>query len=129
MADSILAYISETIFFPKYGICPWTQHITEIFITGQIQWKIVTKFFNKLKNPYFWPIFSPFSQFLGQKSFSKKKTLPRTTSYGFLPKFRTNDPIPKKTPWHRWNVWRHFIGSFPLLARVQKMKMKIFNFF
>ena len=42
----------------------------------------MTKFFNKLKNPCFWPIFSPFPQFWGQtKFFLKDMALSRTTSY------------------------------------------------
>ena len=50
----------------------------------------MTKFFNKLKKPCFWPI----SQFLGQKKCSG-------TSYGFLATCqnleKTNDTIPRKS--------------------------------
>ena len=42
-------------------------------------------FSNKLKKPCFWPILGLFSEFLGQKKFSSKKSaLSHTTSYGFL---------------------------------------------
>ena len=50
-------------------------------------------FFNKFKNPCFWPRFGHFYKFFGQKS---------TTSYGILaPRQnleKTNDKIPRKRP-------------------------------
>ena len=40
----------------------------KIFIIKQIQRKLMTKIFLKLKNPYFWPIFGPLPTFLEAKS-------------------------------------------------------------
>ena len=48
----------------------------------------MTKFFNKFKNPCFWSIFGPFSQFWEQKIFSRK-ALSRKFIY---------DTIPRKQP-------------------------------
>ena len=42
--------------FPKYRICSGTQQMIKIFIIEQIQWKLMTKFFFKLKNSCFWSI-------------------------------------------------------------------------
>ena len=75
LAESILAYISGTRFFPN-RFCAGTQQIINIFIIEQIQWKLMTKFFFKFKKP----IFGPFPQFLGQKKFFKKIGLSCTTS-------------------------------------------------
>ena len=66
-ALSILACISRTR-FPKYGISARIQKIIWAFFTDQIQKKLMTKFPNKSKKPYFWPIF-PIS---GTKKFFKK---------------------------------------------------------
>ena len=56
----------------------------------------------KFEKPYFWPIFSPFSLYLGQKNFYPEiPALSHTTSYGFLPCLnleKTNDTIPRKRP-------------------------------
>ena len=38
------------------GICAWTQQIIKIFIIEQVQQKSMTKFFFKLKKPYFGPL-------------------------------------------------------------------------
>ena len=52
-----------------------------IFTIEQIQLKLMTKFFNKFKKAWFWPILVSFSQFLGQKkSFPENLVLPRATS-------------------------------------------------
>ena len=67
LAESILAYISGTRFFPN-RFCAGTQQIINIFIIEQIQWKLMTKFFFKFKKH----IFGPFPQFLGQKKFFLK---------------------------------------------------------
>ena len=64
LADSILAYISGTRFFPNIE---FVQEHSK-FIIEQIQWKLMTKFFFKAKKP----VFGPFPQFLGQKKFFKK---------------------------------------------------------
>ena len=51
----------------------------------------MTNFFNKFKNPYFWPIFAPLSQFLRQKKFPGKSD---SVTHNFIwvssimPKFR-----------------------------------------
>ena len=64
LAESILAYISGTRFFPNIG---FVQEHSK-FIIEQIQWKLMTKFFFKVKKP----IFGPFHHFWGQKKFFKK---------------------------------------------------------
>ena len=59
----------------------------------------MTKFSNKLKNPWFWPILGPFFAILSQKIFSQK-ALPPTTSNEYLAPCqiseKTNDTIPRK---------------------------------
>ena len=75
LAESILAYISGTRFFPKYRIYAGTQQIINIFIIEQIQWKLMTKFFFKFKKP----IFGPFPHILGLKKFFNKIGLSCTT--------------------------------------------------
>ena len=62
----------------------------------------MSNFFNK-KTPGFWPIFGPFSQFLGQKKiFPKNPALSHTNSYRFVAPYqnleKTNDTIPRKRP-------------------------------
>ena len=64
LAESILVYISGTRFFPNIG---FVQEHSK-FIIEQIQWKLMTKFFFKVKKP----IFGPFHHFWGQKKFFKK---------------------------------------------------------
>ena len=39
--------------FPEYGICAKIQQVVYTFITEQIQKKLMTKFFNNSKKPYF----------------------------------------------------------------------------
>ena len=58
----------------------------------------MTKFSNKLKKPCFWPIFGPFSQFLGKNFFSGKSgsvTHNFTSHSSIMPKFR-------KHLWHNF---------------------------
>ena len=62
LAESILAYISGTRFFPKKDLCRNTANNKHIHYTTNTV-KIMTKFFFKFKKP----IFSPFPQFLSQK--------------------------------------------------------------
>ena len=69
------------------------------------------KFFNKFQKPYFWPIFGPFSQFLGQKNFFlENAALSHTTSYGFLAPCqnleKTNYTIPRKRLDRRKDGWK-----------------------
>ena len=85
----------------------------------------MTKFFNKLKKPCFWPILGPFSQFLGQKFFSRKSG---SVTHNFIwvsstmPKFRKNWWYnSKKTP--RQTEGRNdgqtlFHRALPVTARV-----------
>ena len=62
----------------------------------------MTNIFFRFEKLYFWTIFCPFSQFRGQKQFSKKKygSVMHTTSKGFLVQChnseKDNDPIPRK---------------------------------
>ena len=65
-----------------------------MFIIDQIQEKLVTKFFNWLKKPYYWSII----QISGAKTFLlKNPALSQTTSYAFLAPChnleKTKDPI------------------------------------
>ena len=56
----------------------------------------MTKFFNKLKEPCFWPVFG------GEKLFPENLALSRTTAYGFLAPCqnldKTSDTSPRKCP-------------------------------
>ena len=66
----------------------------------------MTKFFNKLKkNPCFWPIFVPFSQFWGQKFFFPENLDLSHTISCWLASCqnleKTNDTTPRKHP-DRW---------------------------
>ena len=49
---------------PKYRTCSGIQKIMKIFTSEQIHYKLMTKFFFKLKKQQH--IFGPFLQFLGQ---------------------------------------------------------------
>ena len=73
-----------------------------VFIIEQIQLKLISKFFNKLKNPCFRLIFGPFSQFSGKNVFPENPDLSRLTSYRFLALHqnleKTNDTILRKRP-------------------------------
>ena len=97
----------------------------------------MTKFPNKFKKPCFWPILGPFSQFWGQKKFSWKIQLSRTTSYGFLAPCKNlekvNDTIQRKCPDRQTDRWKDgranrpcFIGPFRLPPGVQLVT--IFDF-
>ena len=44
----------------------------------------MTKFFNKIKTPYFWPFLVKFPNFCSKNIFLENPVLSRTTSYGFL---------------------------------------------
>ena len=89
--------------FPKYGISARIQQIIWTFFTDQIKKKLMTKCSNKSKKTYFWPIFSPFSPFSGQKIFLKKSgsvtrnnTWACNTMMSFTKNF--NNPIQRKHP-------------------------------
>ena len=61
----------------------------------------MTKFSNKFKKPYFWPILGPFSPIYGAKKiFLENLALSHTTSYGFLAPCqnleKVNDTIQRK---------------------------------
>ena len=59
----------------------------------------MSKLFNILKNPYFWPIFGPFSKFLGKKYFLENLADMHNFIWisSTMPKFRkTNNKIPRK---------------------------------
>ena len=94
----------------------------------------MTKFFNKLKKLFFWPIFSPLSQFLEQKFFFQKIWLSCKTPNGCLALCKnigkTNDTIPRKCQYRQidglkdgWKYGRtdrpYFIGPFRLSPEVQ----------
>ena len=96
----------------------------------QIQWKLVTKFFNKFRKPCFWSILGSFSQFSEQDL-----AMSRTISYVFLAPCQntTNDTIPRKRPDRRKDARRdgkietdgrrhrpYFIGPFQLPLGIQK---------
>ena len=63
----------------------------------------MTKFSNKFKKPCFWPNLGPFSQFWGQKKFSWKIWLSRTTSYGFLAPCQNLEKIDDTIQRKRWD--------------------------
>ena len=61
-------YLRNKNFHKYVGICRnIANNITFHYITNSVK-KFMTKVVNKLKKPCFWPIFSPFSQFLGKKT-------------------------------------------------------------
>ena len=70
MAESILVHISGTTFFPNGNNMKFHYRTNK--------GKLKTKFFFKLKKPYFWPILGSFPQFLGAKNVFPKN-LARTT--------------------------------------------------
>ena len=84
----------------------------------------MTKFFNILKKPCFWPIFPNF----GTKFyFLENPALSRTTSYGFLASCQdleeTNDTIQRKHLGRRKDRRTdrpYLIGPFQLMPGVQK---------
>ena len=65
-------YDARNKIFLKYRICAWTEQIIKIFITEQIQWKLISKFFFKFKKTLFLASLGPLLKFFGQKTFSKK---------------------------------------------------------
>ena len=91
----------------------------------------MTKLYNKLKKPCFWPILGPFFHFWGKKKFSPENlALSRTTSHGILTPCQNlekiNDTIPRKCPVRPkdGNLDRRtdrpfFIGPFRLPLGVQ----------
>ena len=68
----------------------------------------MSKFSNKLKKPWFWPILDCFSQFWTKKHFSQK-ALSRTTSHEFLAPWqiseKTNITISRKCLDRRMEGW------------------------
>ena len=95
----------------------------------------MTKFFNKFKKPCSEPIFGPFSQFWRQKRFFlENPTLSGTTSYGFLEPCqnleKTNDIIPRKSPYRRMNGRTEGQkGGQTLFHRIKKTRKTNFGFF
>ena len=92
------------------------------------------KFFNKFKKTCFWPIFGPFSQFLGQNFFSpENRDLSHTASCGFLAPCqnleKTKDKIPRKCPDGRTEGQKDrqtlFHSTFPATAVDLKNLMHI----
>ena len=96
LAENILAYISETRIFPNME---FAQKNSNVFLIEQIQWKLLAKFFNKLKKSCF-----------GGKKFFQKIWLCHAQLYmGFIWVFikkircvlcqsfeKTNDTVPRK---------------------------------
>ena len=81
--------------FPKYVICGGTENnINKIIFIEQIQKKLMTKFFIKLKNNFDW-----FSQFWGKNFFLNKIHHNFIQVSSNMPKFRKNLwSSPEKTP-------------------------------
>ena len=122
LAESILAYISGTRFFPNIG---FVQEHSK-FIIEQIQWKLMTKFFFKFKKP----IFGPFPQFLGQKTFFKKNWVVMHNFIIVLAPWqnpeKSNEPIPRKQPGRCQDARigrSYFMGSFQLPPEVLQVKL------
>ena len=92
LAENILAHISN---------CVGTQQIIWIFITEQIQYKSITKFFNKFKKTVFDPLLVHCPIF-GTKKNYQKICFCYTISYWFLALCqnlgKTNHTIPWKCP-------------------------------
>ena len=71
LVATILAKNLWNKIFLKCRVWAGTQQVILIFITEQSQWKLITKFFFKLKKTYFWPI----SPIFKAKRFSQKLLL------------------------------------------------------
>ena len=96
LAENILAYMPETRIFPNME---FAQKNSNVFLIEQIQWKLLAKFFNKLKKSCFWG-----------KNFFQKIWLCHAQLYmGFIWVFikkircvlcqsleKTNDTVPRK---------------------------------
>ena len=84
----------------------------------------MTKFFNKLKKPYF----VPFSPFLRQNLLPQKiQALSLTISHGFLIPCQNlenvNDAIPRKRLWRRTDGWKVLkVDRQTLFYRTQELK-------
>ena len=76
MTESILAHSLRIELFPNVALCMDIANKIKFHYRTNSE-KMVPKFFNKFKKPYF----GPFSPFLRQKKFSEKSG---STSYGFL---------------------------------------------
>ena len=70
--------------------------------------KVMTKLFNKIKKPYFWPIFGSFSPILGGNEFFQKNLSLSHTSYMFLTPCQNLEKI--KDPIQRKRLYRHTNG-------------------
>ena len=93
MTESILAHSLRIELFPNVALCMDIANKIKFHYRTNSE-KMVPKFFNKFKKPYF----GPFSPFLRQKKFSEKSG---STSYGFLTpchnlKKPPTNPIPKE---------------------------------
>ena len=93
----------------------------------------MTKFSNKLKKPFFWPIMGPYSQFRGAKKKKKEKEnrniqlCPRTTSHGILAPCQNLENINDTIPRTDGRMDRpYFIGHFRLPPRVQLSPWMLF---
>ena len=89
--------------FPKYGVFAGTQQIIWIFVTDEIQQKIITKFSDKLKKtPVFGPFLVHFPNFGAKENFAENSALSHTTSHRILAPCQTlekiNDTNPRKHP-------------------------------
>ena len=114
MAESILAYISGTRFFPIIGFVQEHTNINFHYRTNSV--KINDQIFFKFKNTYFWPICPILEQ---KKFFLKILAFSHITSLGFLGLYqnssKSNDPIPKIHPdiqQDRRIDKPYFVGSF-----------------
>ena len=103
MAESILAHISESRFYPSMGFVQEYSKYFKIFLTDQIQKKLTTKFSNKFNKNLFFAHFGPiFPIFGAKKIFLENPVLSRTALYGFLAPCqnleKVNDTIQRKRP-------------------------------
>ena len=110
--------------FLKYRICSGTQQIMKIFIIEQIQWKLMTKVFFKLKKPQLlaqsWSIFPIFRQKVFPETWAMHNFI-RVSSTKPKLMIQSNDLILRKHP-DRWDEGRmdrpYFTGSFWILMEV-----------
>ena len=88
--------------FPRYGIWARIQQILKTSPQSKFRKKLMTKFSNKFKKPYFGPFLAHFPHFWSKIFFffQKYPTLTCTKSLGTLtPRWvskKTNGPIPRK---------------------------------
>ena len=118
--------ISKKKTFPKYGICAGTQHIIQIFIVAHILWKLMTKFFFKIKKHYFfWE--KRFSKTYGSAThnFMQVSSTMPTFKKKRMNQFQKKHPDRQKNRQKDRRTDRiYFKGHFQLPLQVQQVQLQ-----